>query len=282
MGDSLGQRGLGANRWHWRRKAEGGQPRGPLRGGRRAALAAAGLVLIAGLALALYFVLRPGEGGAGEPVPGLSPGTATPASSPAGPHIRLARWAPDEWQVAHLMPGDSSYREGDAIPFLLVIQDAVPQSLYAVVITYDCLAGGAAGFDFLTGYQGPAGSAPALSEGGPGRVTPDATMPIPDDGSIRFDDADGGQRLFQLWGATFAGRPSINPPTTPCENRKLVFFPIRAQSQTVFLLWGGHLASSADWGPGRGASSQGGQFGMQVKTAGLEAELEVAAGAVSP
>ena len=70
-------------------------------------------------------------------------------------------------------------------------------------LRYDCGADGTAAFDFLTGYERDVGSEPALTLDG----LADATILVPDDPAISFDDEDReANRLFQLWVPTSTGR----------------------------------------------------------------------------
>ena len=294
----------GPGEYRWRRlrgdmDGPGRQGRGPV----GSALSVLGLlVLAAALSLALFLALRPNQGAPVDRAvapPAASPeATTTPAeaSGPAfaptpiasGIRFRLALWANelDGWRFGDLDADSSSYREGEAIPVLLRIDEVEPATGFWVAIRYDCGVEEAAAFDFLTGYERDVGTSPALAEGGPGRLPPDATMPIPSDASIAFDDEQyEGDRLFHLWGATFDAEPLVRGLDFPCTFSKIILLRLRALSETVFLMWGGHLGSSEDWGADSGASSLDRPFGIAVAIpdAALESEkISVGAGAVSP
>lgn len=220
-----------------------------------------------------------------ETIPTATPGiveTTTPVIS--GPRFRLVVWADvrRQWQFGDLSAGASGYREGQAIPFLLRIDNVSPGDVHRISVLYNCGADGTAAFDFLTGYERDIGSEPALTVGG----LADATIPVPDDPAIAFDDEDReADRLLRLWGASFDGALTGPAPGTPCSKDKLIGITIRVHAPTVYLLWGGHLGSSADWGEGRGAASQDSPLGMEVRVPGVAPEsqkLGVAPGAVSP
>ena len=284
-GDFIGHRPPGRGSWKW------------LRGefarlaGRRhvpRAVAAVGLVVVAaGLSLGLFFALRSDGSGPmaariasptpASPIastPELSP-TPTPRSSAA--RFRLAVWegTHSDWQFGDLQLEASGDREGRSIPFLLRIDYAAPGSAYRVALRYTCQIDGAAAFDFLTGYERDAGSGPALAGQGPGRSQADATIPVPDDPSIAFDDEEQeGARFFHLWGASFGAELTGSALVSPCRNDKLMVLNIRAQAETVFLLWGGHLASAEDWGGNRGAVTSDRPFGMNVVIPGMWPESQ--------
>ena len=212
--------------------------------------------------------------------------TATPVAG--SPRFRVAVWAdgPGQWQFGDLHAAASGYREGQAIPFLLRIDDVSLGGVYRISLRYDCGADGSGAFDFLTGYGRDARSELALAEEGPGLAIPDATVPVPDDPAIGIDDSDReGDRLFRLWGASFDSELNGPAPDARCRKDKLVGLTVRVYAPTVYLLWGGHLASSADWGEGQGAASGDSPFQMKVGVPGVAPEslrLEIDPGAVSP
>lgn len=264
----LGHRGPQEDGWRWTEPPRHIRPGGgwPLRW----ALPAAALLAVL---LALLFALRPDNG--------ESPPEAVPTPAPAaGPRARLAVWSDrlGEWRFGDLGREGSSYREGQAVPFLLRIQGTQPGETYRLALRYRCRGGGAAGFDFLTAYEGEGGTAPALAPGGPGRARPDSAIPMPDDPSIELD---GGGRLFSLWGGTFQEGPRGPEPEGPCRDEKRIVLEVRAVGESLVLLWGAHLASAADWG--EGAASADVPLSMAVEVEGARdgvAEVALLPGAV--
>ncbi len=260
------------------------------------------LLVEAGLALAMFVLLQSGgDDGAtfqGPTIPSMPRVTTTPTAAPGvtdgatpavgSPRFRVAAWADADarWQFGGLYDEASGYHEGQAITFLLRIDEALSGTVYAVSLYYDCRVDQTAAFDFLSGYESDRGSRPILAEEGPGQVFPDATIPVPDDPTITFDDEEReADPRFGLWGATFDSAPAGPAPDGACRGRKRVDLAVRALAPTVYLLWGGHLASSADWGEGQGAAGPGSPFEMRVRIRGLAPEaggLAVAPGAVSP
>ncbi len=260
------------------------------------------LALLAGLALAMFVLLKPGgDDGAtfqGPTIPSMPRVTTTPTAAPGitdgatpavgSPRFRVAAWADTDsrWLFDALYGEASGYHEGQAITFLLRIDEALLGTVYAVSLYYDCRVDQTAAFDFLTGYESDRGSRPILAEEGPGQAFPDATIPVPDDPTITFDDEEReADPRFGLWSATFESQPTGPAPGGPCSGRKRVDLTVRALAPTVYLLWSGHLASSADWGEGQGAAAQDSPFEMRVRIGGLASEaggLAVTPGAVSP
>jgi len=194
-----------------------------------------------------------GPGSAGVP---LATTTFTDAAQ-----FRLAQWSDvnSQWRYGNLNEQNSSYYEGESVPFMLKIETAVIGTTYDIGIRYKCDKGGKNAYDFLTRYDRNRGTAPALDPEGPGNATPDATAAINDDPSIAYDNGES-DRNWKLWGAHFNSTPSGPTPSTDCPNdgEKTYNVSIQADATTVYMLWGGHLASALDWGAGLGASSIGG------------------------
>lgn len=282
-GELRGHRGPREDRWTW---TAGPPSAGPGRGRVLWGTALGAVLAAAGLGLALFFALR-SEGG------GPLPATPTPAESPspsvgAGPtatpeavRLRLAVWSDrgGEWRFADLAPEGSGYREGQAVPFLLRAEGAEAGRTYRLTLRYRCRGDGVAGFDYLTDYRRGFGRAPALADEGPSRLYPDTSIPIPDDASIGLDEREG-ERLFHLWGGTFQESPQGPEPQGPCRGEKRIVLGIRAVRDTLFLLWGGHLASAADWGEGRGAASLEGPLSMEAGLDGATQAVALLPGAV--
>jgi hypothetical protein len=132
------------------------------------------------------------------------------------------------------------------------IDQTDPGAIYKIQLRYQCQTATAAAFDYLGGRSDKDASA-TLTDPGPGR-RPDSTLPMPDDPSIAFDDAPG--RRFEVWGGTFHQPPEGPQPPSLCLNEKTLSVSILAQGETVFLVLGAHLASSRDWGDGKGAAAQ--------------------------
>jgi hypothetical protein len=155
---------------------------------------------------------------------------------------------------------NQAYHEGEGVPFMLRIENAVPGTTYTFGIHYDCAHPGGNGYDFLSSYDRDRGVRPALHEDGPGTSVPDAALAIPDDPSILFDDGEY-DRAFKLWGGSFASSAAGPSPDSLClaergqKLEKMYTVALTAQTETVYLLWSGHLASDLDWEVGNEAGS---------------------------
>lgn len=181
----------------------------------------------------------------------LEPGPQSPRSIES---YALDEWSDTlgVWQPANLDRQSSAYHEGEAVPFMLRIENAAPGTQYRVSVRFDCARQDGLGYDFLTSYDRDRGVMPALHEDGPGSPVADATLAVPDEEDSTFDDRER-DRSFKLWGGSF-NSGAVGPVREgSCLDQgqtaqKTYMFTVRALADTVYLLWGGHLASSAGWG----------------------------------
>lgn len=215
------------------------------------------------------------------PSPTLSPPllTPSPTSTPTPSTLRLAVWSKAGSTWADSLAA-AAYEEGDNVPFLLMMGDLQPGETYRVIIRYECRANGAAAFDFLSGTAEESAGQMATAEGGPGRARPDATIPLPDDPTIRFDDARPDASL-RLWGGSFVSAPR-SLSEGPCVSEKQFEVMILARQTIAYLMWAGHLASADDWGSGKGASSAGGLLTTGASVGPVSVGVALAASSVAP
>jgi hypothetical protein len=272
-GGLLGKRSFEEDRWTWL-AAEGEVER--RRPGLRLALTGTGAVLaLVAAAAAVFFTLRSagyysseiGDGSSPRPTALPTSETLAPTAGPATivGFFTVSGWDRPgaEWLFDELpLERPALPQSATAVPFLLLIENAIPGQVYAAQIRYDCRAGGAEGFSFLTDYDRDAGTGPALTAPGPGRSLPDTSARIPDDASTTADDQHGS-RQFALWGATFEGAPSVPTPQTPCSGQKALTVRILARAPIVHLLWSGHLQTSVPAG-------QISSFRMQAAIEGMQ------------
>jgi hypothetical protein len=161
-------------------------------------------------------------------VPGLAPESVTVAMF----WDKVANhWSP---------PSDLSqggYSDGETVPSLLRVGDLTPGTVYQVWLDYSgCATPHSSGFDFL-GSSPPGDVATDLVISGPGRGSPDARILMPSDVSQAQ-----GAGVFDLWGATFLAAPRGPFPSFLCSENKLIILRVSARSDTIFLLWGSHVA----------------------------------------
>jgi len=181
-----------------------------------------------------------------------TPTSASP-SPPATGNVRLFIWSRQQkqWLTSTLEKEEPGYHEGEAVPFMLQIENASSAGLYNVEVKYECHTSNGAAFDYLSSVATEDSDALTTAPA-PGRRE-DASIPIPDDSTFTFD---GGGRRFRVWDGSFQQTPEGPLPVASCQNEKRFKVSLIAQSGTVSMIWAGHLASRNDWGENQGASSQ--------------------------
>ena len=169
-------------------------------------------------------------------LPLLAPAPASPVPGDLRAPFRLAVWNGGEWQF-NSSPEGAAYSEGEAVPFLLRIDEAGRDSVYLLVIRYDCK-----GLALLTSYGRDHGSGPALASGGPESSDADTTLSIPDDLGTGADDAEAGS--FSLWGGTFTGVSRLLP-SGACTGEKTLAVGLKAAADTLYLMWAAEISPEA-------------------------------------
>lgn len=188
-------------------------------------------------------------------VPTTPSPTATPTALPGGqaPLFRLAAWDGERWQSEEVLEG-ATYREGEAIPFLLRIDRAKRGTAYSLTIGFDCEA-----FALLTSYDRDHGSQPALSSGGPESAAADTILSIPRDEGTGAEDGETGS--LSLWGGSFTGVDGALP-STACTGEKSLTVGLAAAADTLHLMWAAEIS--------QGAAEEDAPLRLTVQVAGAE------------
>jgi len=260
----VGRRGSSGSGWNWSRppstppRPRPGPPLLPLAG-------AALLFLIIGLALLAIWLFDsddnsptgaadtptpvPSTAVESSPIPSATPvdtaaptqtatptPTLTPTPASSSPLFSLAVFSESEWQFDAL-PQAVAYHEGEAVPLLLRIDNALPGAAYQLTIRYNC-----EGFSLLRAYGHDTGSEPALASGGPGSAIADSAVQIPDDPGT--DDDDEGAGSLSLWGGSFVAIGALLPPSS-CTDQKSLSVSLVAAADTLFIMWAAQLSEAA-------------------------------------
>jgi hypothetical protein len=196
---------------------------------------------------------------------------------------------PNKWQTGNLNTNNSQYAEGNSVAYRATYSRLTVGETYMVTIDWDSTEGGRHAMDYLTSYNFSETNADPCS--GLSCSSPTSTLPIADDpmvASAGVNQADG--QVFTAFGAEFPLSGAVipntgnlcgaNPSCTISSNpsaytttgmysgtsstRVSVYFT--AQSSTVVLAWGGHIASPMDWGIGKSAAGiNGSSYHMRLK-----------------
>ena len=296
----IGRRDSSDDDWHWYPVPVGGEPDGDGPRRSRSGLLLAGIgAFLTGVGLVLLVLSLDNDSSSGSQAsPSALPASAGPATTATGPtaeasptparllapaspgDLRLFIWSRQQrqWLSSDLIREEPGYYEGDVVPFMLRVEHATPSTLYEVQLTYVCRTTDSAAFDYLA-TPSDADNASLTTAPGPARRE-DASIPVPDDSAISFD---GAGRRFKAWGASFQQTPEGPLPDGACQANKQFKLGLTTQGGTVYVVWGGHLASKNDWGENQGASSQHSPIFIEV-TVGQAASQKLGIGpeAIAP
>jgi hypothetical protein len=166
------------------------------------------------------------------------------------------------WITGNLNQNNSAYREDDFVPFRSVITSLVAGHAYTLRISYDAVEDGLHAYDYLGTFDASAapGQQVVPCSGVAGTAPPHAcgngpsTRPVPADTNTAFPSGSQLAGVFSAWGATLNGATYVNPVPinvgTTGTVERLIDVTFTADGDTVVLAWGGHIASSLDWGAG--------------------------------
>jgi hypothetical protein len=206
------------------------------------------------------------------------------------------------WVTGNLNGNDSRYREGDFVPFRLVITDLVAGQSYTQGIGYDAVEKSLHTYDYLGTYDAsenwPGPPAPQVIPcGGVGDTAgphscgnAPSTLAVPTDVRTTFPPgAAQAAGQFSAWGATLddaAYDPSLSTPIGVDNSGTIergINLTFTADGPTAVIAWGGHLASVLDWGQGKtfkSGGASGSSYHMRLTTGGNR-ELSINADAIA-
>jgi hypothetical protein len=194
-----------------------------------------------------------------------------------------------DWQNGDLNGSNSTYAEGDMIPFRLFVEKLDPSVSHTIHINYDFTKGGVKAYDFLTTWNNTqtgadpcSGMAGAPSPCPPGAAT---TFAFPGDsfnpsnkGSLTVDGAIAAASVggnLTIYNGTITSISSVThsgPVTGNSDADMLVTFSANSCvgsgcTSTVELAWAGHISLGLYWGTGNGAASiTGAPFHMRTQS----------------
>lgn len=193
---------------------------------------------------------------------------------------------------ADLHNTNSHWAEGDYVPFQLVLSD-ITQGQHTVTLRYENVANGVHAYDYLGSFDTTETTGPATPAHSnlndpcstyvpgclPGTPTDTLAITTPALSGVNSACGSSGQTpaspatgYFKLWGPTNSTLDSMSYTVvnqlsgkSDCSTFVAVNFTSPADGSTMVLAWGGHIASSLDWGPNNGAGSvSGAPFHMWV------------------
>jgi hypothetical protein len=178
---------------------------------------------------------------------------------------------PADWVNGNAGASNAHYREGQSIPYRLVMKD-LPLGDNTVVIEWDVKHSNANAIDFITHYQrvaesiqpcGPANHPEDIIPGcNPASFTtfdiPAPTgvnSPIPGLPESVFNALPVAQRRMTMYNGTIDSMLYTNPQgdLSLAQASTRITIEFTATSSTVVMSWGGHIARALDWGAGNSA-----------------------------
>ncbi|KGO92603.1 hypothetical protein Q767_15620, partial [Flavobacterium enshiense DK69] len=181
---------------------------------------------------------------------------------------------PNNWQNGNLGPENTHLLEGYSVPYRTVITGLTAGTNYTIQIGIDTQEGGIAALDYFTSFQRlePHAQFGHLAEvinpifGVSGITTGPFTSAIPVPSTTgtdvpgmpasSFNLLPEAERVITIWNGTFFGANPVtyslqeslaNTNGATATNLQINF---TASASTVVLAWGGHIASTVDWGAG--------------------------------
>ena len=182
---------------------------------------------------------------------------------------------PVAWVKGNIGQANSHYVEGYSAPYRLVLTGLVP-GVHRVVIEWDTKEAGKYGIDYLTHYQrllphnqfgshtqpemiNPIGDLSGTFNGPttfPVPLPSTAGTPVPDQPAKSFLALPEAERALTIWNGTITNASYLQQGSLGSGSASSqLAIDFLAETDTVVIAWGGHLASKADWGPGLSAAN---------------------------
>ncbi|HJR26528.1 MAG TPA: hypothetical protein VJ804_13720, partial [Acidimicrobiales bacterium] len=189
---------------------------------------------------------------------------------------------PDEWGNGNLNSNNSTYAEGDTVPFRGMFSGLTIGSSYFIDIVYDTTKGGKHAFDYLTTFNSTVSAANPCA-GLAVTVCDESTWdsePIPIDPQNTGAGVTQEPGEFRLFGgiitSVFSPEPVVNPYTYPngpgfaADKTASIRVHFTASTETPVFAWGGHIATRFDWADlgGSAANIKGSAYHMSTGGSG--------------
>ena len=181
--------------------------------------------------------------------------------------------SPVTWENGNLNASKSHYREGESIPYRVILTGLPVNVVSSILIEWDVRKSGHNAIDYITGPQRIAQTVdPTVGVSGLGSPTY-YLIPTPTQNTIRinsFNALPSDNNNKYLWGynvsnVTFGTYTNGVDVTTGDSSTSVIIY-FKATSSTAVLSWGGHIARSDEWASdGGGATSvSGSPYHMRI------------------
>lgn len=209
---------------------------------------------------------------------------------------------PHGWATGAANPSNSLYREGDFVPFRVVIRYGLNAGdSYTLRIGYDAVETGLHAYDYLGSYDASRRpgqdivpcSGTAETSGPHACGDSPSRLDVPTDTATTFASGSQLPGVFSAWGVRLTDASYV-PPQSPIDAstggtvERFIDLTFTAQGPAAVIAWGGHIASILNWGPGRtfAGTGQGAPFHMRLNATETlntgQQDLALQAAAIGP
>jgi hypothetical protein len=197
----------------------------------------------------------------------------------------------DEWRNGSVSDAQSSFVEGDAVPYRMTFDDLATSGTHTVTIEWDTTTAGKHAIDYLTTWNRTVTDAnPCLGVSGctfPGVLGTDYTQfGIPADPQVTGAGITPAPGSFTFWGATVTDVSTYSGgsgfPTG--DNSSSIVISFTASIANPVLAWGGHIATRQDWGVNNSFVGSAGAYNMRgrgLDDSGVIGDASLSTGAVA-
>ncbi|HUR24688.1 MAG TPA: hypothetical protein VM327_01570 [Candidatus Thermoplasmatota archaeon] len=199
--------------------------------------------------------------------------------------------SPCTWTNGNLGTTNSHFVEGQSVPYRMVVTNLVPgTTVHSITIGFDIKNGGKHAIDYLTSFQRIAETVNPCFGISPCALTDTEPIPTPagtPQPQASFNALPASERLMSIYQGTILSIAYTTQGNLAAANSEAqMTITFTAASPTVVLAWGGHIASTNDWGAGEGAAGiSGSSYHMRLKNidgGGGGQDRSMQTGAVAP
>jgi hypothetical protein len=175
---------------------------------------------------------------------------------------------PPNWVNGNAGASNAHYQEGQSIPYRIRLSN-ISTSTHTLDIEYDIKHSGANAIDYITHYDrigenvlpclGVAGCDPNSFSTFAVPTPSSAGTPVDNQPVTSFNLLPAEQKVMTIYNGTITSLTYISQgDLNAAQSSTSMRITFTADSPTVVIAWGGHIASAGDWGPGNSAGGVSG------------------------
>jgi uncharacterized repeat protein (TIGR01451 family) len=176
---------------------------------------------------------------------------------------------PPGWQNGNLNPQNSTYREGDSVPFRAILT-GLQSGQHTLVIQYDTTQGGKHAYDYLTSFSrtvpgvDPCDGIASCNSADGANFDP---IPVSNNPTVpSIGVVSDAQRFFTIWNGSITNAVLGGASDVAGEQQSITVTFI-SSSPDVVIAWGGHVADEITWPHATAAGAiNGSPYHMRVLT----------------